>query len=74
LKRLIREMVLTRAWQLECAPSPSVDVENKLLSRYSLRRLEAEAIRDSILTVAGTLDRKLGGAVIPVPHTREGRM
>jgi hypothetical protein len=33
----------------------------------SRRRLEAEAVRDSILTVAGTLNRKVGGVSVRVP-------
>jgi hypothetical protein len=36
----------------------SVDSENQLLWRFHLRRLDAEALRDSRLEVAGTLNRK----------------
>ena len=32
-----------------------------MLGRFSRRRLEAEAIRDSLLAAAGRLDRRLGG-------------
>jgi hypothetical protein len=39
----------------------SVDADNRLLWRFSRRRLEAEAVRDSILFVAGTLDTRAGG-------------
>lgn len=38
------------------------DLDNKLLWRYSPRRLEAEIIRDSMLAVSGTLDKKMFGA------------
>ena len=38
-------------------PNPqSLDPDNALLSRMPLRRLEAEAVRDSLLAVAGELD------------------
>jgi len=59
IKKLIRELVLTRAWQLDSTPSKEArasDPENRLLSHANLRRLEAEAIRDSLLAVSGDLD------------------
>jgi hypothetical protein len=43
------------------------DPQNKLLWRMSKRRLEAEAIRDSVLTAAGTLNRAVGGPSVKVP-------
>ena len=39
----------------------SIDAGNRYLWRMSRRRLEAEEIRDSILSVSGVLDRKMGG-------------
>jgi mono/diheme cytochrome c family protein len=39
----------------------SADPDNVLLWRQNLRRLEAEAIRDSMLAVSGLLDRSLYG-------------
>lgn len=38
-----------------------VDVANRLLWRMTPRRLEAEAIRDSMLSVAGMLNSEMGG-------------
>jgi hypothetical protein len=37
------------------------DADNRLLSRMPRRRLEAEAIRDSLLMASGKLDRRAGG-------------
>jgi hypothetical protein len=37
------------------------DPDNRLFGRMNRRRLEAEAIRDSLLAVAGRLDRQRGG-------------
>jgi cytochrome c553 len=61
LKKLIRRLVLSRAYRLGTLTTPEhlhVDPANTLLWRHSPRRLTAEEIRDSILAVSGTLDRK----------------
>ena len=67
VKKLIRAMVLSRTWQLSSKPSTAAvqaDPDNKLLSHARVRRLEAEAIRDSLLAVSGRLDRtQFGGPV-----------
>jgi hypothetical protein len=68
VKALIRELVLSHAFHTASGPTPTNDAENLLLSRYPLRRLEAEAVRDTILAVAGLLDPKLAGPTIAVPH------
>ncbi len=39
----------------------AVDANSRLLWRFPPRRLEAEAIRDSILAVSGKLDLRMGG-------------
>ena len=67
LKQLIREIVSTRTWQLSAGPSEisrDSDPENRLLSHANVRRIEAEAIRDSMLAVSGKLDSTQYGA----PH------
>jgi hypothetical protein len=71
LKRLIRSLVLTRTFQMAHRPKASheaaaraVDPANRSLHHYGARRLEAEAIRDSILAVSGRLDRTLFGTSI----------
>jgi hypothetical protein len=43
------------------AANSAIDPGNKHLWKYPVRRLEAEAIRDSLLYVAGTLDTSIGG-------------
>ena len=42
----------------------AIDPENRLLWRMPRLRLEAEIIRDAVLSVAGSLDRRLGGPTI----------
>jgi hypothetical protein len=68
VKKLIREIMLSHAYRLASAAEPAVatanatvDPENRLVWRMNRRRLEAEAIRDTILLVAGTLDLRGGG-------------
>ncbi|GDY19908.1 hypothetical protein LBMAG56_12530 [Verrucomicrobiota bacterium] len=58
-KKLIRELVLSRAWQLSSEAPPAareLDAANQWLARFPVRRLEAESIRDALLVVAGSLD------------------
>jgi hypothetical protein len=67
IKRLIRSLVLTRAFRMASKPSSranEVDPNNRLLQHYPARRLEAEAIRDAILAASGRLDRTLFGPSI----------
>jgi hypothetical protein len=67
VKAMHRLMLTSEAYRMASADVTSnvgIDPENRLLWRMPRVRLEAEAIRDSILAVAGTLDRKLGGPSI----------
>lgn len=63
-KSLHRLLLNSAAYQRGAAESPAglaADPDNKLFWFYPARRLEAEAIRDSLLHVAGTLDFRLYG-------------
>ncbi len=67
VKRLVRALVLTRAFQMANIPSAAskeVDPQNRLLQYYPARRMEAEAIRDSILSASGRLNPTLYGPSI----------
>ena len=58
-KKLIRQLVLSRTYRQSSAPvdaNLAVDPDNVSLWRMSKRRLDAEAIRDAMLAVAGQLD------------------
>jgi hypothetical protein len=66
----IHRLILTSATYKQSATTSQgakTDPENKLLWRMNRRRLEAEAVRDSVLTAAGTLNPKLGGVSVKVP-------
>jgi hypothetical protein len=74
VKNLIRTIVLSRTYQLAVMASPearAIDPENRLLSHMNRRRLDAEALRDSILAVSGQLDRTPGGPSIRKGTTSE---
>jgi hypothetical protein len=45
------------------------DPENRLLWRYPLRRLDAEALRDGMLAVSGELDSHAGGPYVATQRT-----
>jgi len=48
-----------------------IDPDNKLYWRANRRRLEGEAIRDSILAASGRLNRSLGGKPVRIPIEQE---
>ncbi len=50
------------------AETVSRDPENRLFSRADVRRLEAEAVRDSLLAVSGQLDATLGGSLLKLKN------
>ena len=63
-KRLIRELFLSHAYRMTSAiddQAAIADPENRLLARMNLRRLDAESLRDAMLTAAGQLDLHVGG-------------
>ena len=49
------------------APGLEIDPQNKLLWRFSRRRLSAEEIRDALLAVTGRLNQSIGGESVMVP-------
>ena len=78
LKKMHRLMVLSSAYRMASRPSENalaIDPENKWLQHARVKRLEAEAIRDAVLTVSGSLDRTLGGpGVVPfISAYQQGR-
>jgi hypothetical protein len=66
-KKLLRSLVLSRTYRLSSANdtvAAKVDPENKLFWRMNRQRLDAEAIRDSILAISGELIRNSGGPAL----------
>jgi len=80
VKKLVREIMLSRTYQLSAAPgsagvppartpaageTPALpripDPENRLFSHANRRRLDAECLRDTMLSVSGQLSSERGG-------------
>ncbi len=71
LKALHRTILCSAAYQQASFDRPdcrAVDPENRLLWRSNRRRLELEAVRDSLLAIAGRLDTRMFGR--PVELTK----
>jgi hypothetical protein len=64
IKSLHRMMFLSKAFRQSSKPNElglRTDAQSRLLWRFPPRRLEAEAIRDSLLAVTGQLNNKMDG-------------
>ena len=77
VKNLIRQIVLTHTYRQSSVTHPDnsnekielTDPQNILLYKMPVRRLQAEFIRDSILSFSGRLDSKMFGKSIPIHRT-----
>ena len=78
LKQMHRLMLLSSTYRMSSRgseKSAEVDPENKWLQHAQVKRLEAEAIRDAVLTVSGSLDKTVGGPGIApyISNYQDGR-
>jgi mono/diheme cytochrome c family protein len=67
IKAMHRLIMTSSAYQMSTRlneKAAMVDPENRLLWRMSRRRLEAEAIRDSLVFVSGRLEPTVGGSLV----------
>lgn len=72
-KQLVRRLVLSETFRQDSRRAPDSDPNNRLLSFYPTRRLEAESIRDSLLAVSGRLDpQPYGRPVLPYRVVEDG--
>ena len=68
-KQLIRSLVLSRTYRLDSThdeAAVAIDPENRLLWRMNRFRLDAEAMRDSMIFASGQLKRSGGGPAMPL--------
>jgi len=73
IKTLHRRIMLSSTYQQRSDPRPAGlerDPENRLLWRFNRQRLDFEAMRDSMLAVAGSLGPTLGGPSTPTTEAR----
>jgi hypothetical protein len=69
LKKLHRRILLSSTYQQSAASVAAFeakDPDNRLLWRANLRRLDLEAIRDSLVLLGGRLDRTIGGKPVNI--------
>ena len=73
LKALHKQIVMSGVYRLNSSSSEAstatraADPDNQTLWRMNTRRMEAEVVRDSVLSVGGSLDLAMGGP--PIEHT-----
>jgi hypothetical protein len=71
MKAMHRLLVTSAAYRRVSTPvaeNTAIDEDNVFLWRANSRRLEAEAVRDNVLAVAGSLDLTMGGP--DIDHTQ----
>lgn len=64
MKSLVRRIVSSETWQQASdrrEDAEHVDPENRLLARQNRTRLDFEALRDSVVSASGRLDKTIGG-------------
>lgn len=74
LKQLHKRIVMSGIYRLSSSSAgastaaQAADPDNQTLWRMNARRMEAEVVRDSVLSLGGSLDLTMGGE--PIEHTR----
>jgi hypothetical protein len=74
MKRMIRRMVLSEAYQRSSEASADAqrkDPANRLLQHMPVKRMEAEALRDTMLAISGQLNEERYGRSVPVYYLHE---
>ncbi len=79
LKQLHRQILYSATFQQSSDVAMpdvarTIDAGNRLLWRFPLLRLDADALRDSMLSVTGSLDASLGGPYIPTQRDDAGEV
>ncbi len=74
LKAMHRVMMTSASYRMSSVATEqalSLDAPNELLTRFRMRRLTAEELRDSMLAANGTLNNAMGGPAVRPPLPRE---
>lgn len=76
IKRLQRMIVLSAVYQQASAAreTPAADPDNRLLWKMPLQRIEGEILRDSMLSVSGTLNAASYGPAVKPPIAAEAML
>ncbi|MFG0316098.1 MAG: PSD1 and planctomycete cytochrome C domain-containing protein, partial [Planctomycetota bacterium JB042] len=73
MRAVVREVALSSTYRMSSDADPAAaeaDPGNRMWHAASIRRLSAEAVRDAILAVSGTLDPTMFGRPVPIHLTR----
>ncbi len=76
LKPLQRLMVLSTTYRQSSRSDASLraDPDDKLFARFKLQRLDAEALRDAMLSASGTMNRAAFGEPVGIARDLSGRV
>ena len=77
LKQLHRLIVTSTAYRqssTHTSDKDRIDPDNYLLARMNVVRLEAETLRDAMLTISGKMNSKMFGAPVPVMTDEDGQI
>ncbi len=74
LHRLIVHSAVWRQSSATVSRAQAIDPDNRLLARFPLRRLDAEAMRDAMLAASGELVEIGGGPSVPTERTASGEV
>jgi mono/diheme cytochrome c family protein len=77
LKRLQRLIVMSTVYRQSSTHTPdrdAVDPDNLLLSRMNVRRLDAEAVRDCVLSASNSLYDRMCGQPVPIREDGVGQI
>ena len=72
--RLIVNSTAYRQVSMPSTQARRLDADNRLVSHFPFRRLDAEALRDGMLASSGELDRRFGGSYIPTERSGNGEV
>ncbi len=74
IKKLQRIMLLSSTYRMSGeadADNLKIDAANKYSWRFNRQRMDAEELRDTVLSVSGVLNAKMGGRPVIPPLTKE---
>lgn len=74
-RQVVREIIQSSTYRQSSQADElrlKADADGRRLSRFPVRRLDAEAIRDSLLTAAGDLDDRMFGPYVPTTRVGTG--
>ena len=74
LHRLILTSATYRQTSSVSDAAAEADPDDRWLSRFPLKRLDADTLRDAMLATSGELDRTLGGAYVPTKRNGVGEV